>query len=365
MPAAPQAVNSQLLSFANQSWCLPIIFTIVLAVLPTAARADHHEGDYGVLVMAHGGTEEWDQAVLDAVEPLREKYPVEVAFGMADASTIDEGVKKLESSNASRIGVVRLFVSGESWYERTEQILGLIEGAPSASEWQTEAESHGEHDEHPDRGADKAHHDMVEHPGHASEAEEVIEDSHTRHGTNGDQEQGGHHMAPFYRIETTASFSLSTEGLAQAPEMDEVLLLRARTLSESPESEDVLFLAHGPGDDGENERWIATINDRAELLRREVPFRRVEVMTLREDWPEKREAAEERIREFVRRASEEGGQAIVIPYRVFGFGPYAEILEGLEYTSDGQGLIPHEAVTQWIDQQAGSLETHTFRLPID
>ena len=365
MSAAPQASKEHSASKSgSRRFCFLNVVLLILAGA-SAAWSAHHEGTYGVLVMAHGGTEEWDQAVLDAVEPLREKYPVEVAFGMADASTIDEGVKKLESSNASRIGVVRLFVSGESWYERTEQILGLIEGAPSANEWQAEAESHGEHDGHPDRGADKAHHDMNQHPGHASEAEEVIEDSHTRHGTNGDQDQGGHHMAPFYRIETTASFTLSTEGLAQAPEMDEVLLLRASTLSESPESEDVLLLAHGPGDDGEDERWIATINDRADLLRREVPFRRVEVMTLREDWPEKREAAEERVREFVRRANEEGGQAIVIPYRVFGFGPYAEILEGLDYTSDGQGLIPHEAVTQWIDKQASSLQTDTFRLPID
>lgn len=47
---------------------------------------------------------------------------------MADAASLQEAVGKLEVRGAKRIGVVRLFVSGESWYERTRQSLGL--GAP-------------------------------------------------------------------------------------------------------------------------------------------------------------------------------------------------------------------------------------------
>lgn len=297
--------------------------------------------------MAHGGTEEWDQAVLNAVEPLRDQYPAEVAFGMADASTIEKGVHQLQSEGVAKVGVVRLFISGESWYERIEQILGLIEGAPSAHEIHSQANDHGGHDEHADH------------------ADEDSDSSHAGHGSNGDQDDSGHHMAPLYRIDTDASFAMSTEGLAQASEMDEALLCRARDLSRSPATEDVLFLVHGPGEDAENERWIATIDSRADLLRSEIPFRRVEVMTLREDWPEKRKEAEERIMRFVQRAKDEGGQSIVIPYRVYGFGPYDEILEDFEYISDGQGLIPHEAVTRWIDRQARSLQSSSFRQPID
>ena len=40
---------------------------------------------------------------------------------------------------------------------------------------------------------------------------------------------------------------------------------------------------------------------------------------------------------------------------VSGFGGYAEVLEGLDYRADGRGLIPHEAVTRWIDRQARAL----------
>lgn len=49
---------------------------------------------------------------------------------------------------------------------------------------------------------------------------------------------------------------------------------------------------------------------------------------------DKRAAAEERIRAFVARAAAEGGTAIVIPFRVQGFGPYAKVLDGLPYRSD-------------------------------
>jgi hypothetical protein len=127
--------------------------------------------------------------------------------------------------------------------------------------------------------------------------------------------------------------------------------------------EDILILAHGPGDDAENARWIATIDARAEAVRKSQPFRRVQVMTLREDWPEKRPEAERNVRGFVQRAKAEGGGAIVLPFRLQGFGPYAEVLEGLEYRSDGHGLLPHANVTRWIEGQIGALERGPFKTP--
>lgn len=81
---------------------------------------------------------------------------------------------------------------------------------------------------------------------------------------------------------------------------------------------------------------------------------------MREDWPQKRELAEQRIRAFVERARLEGGTAIVVPFRVHGFGPYASVLDGLNYVSDGQGLIPHDNVTQWIAEQIEELRRGPF-----
>jgi len=272
------------------------------------------DNDYGVLVMAHGGPRHWNESVLSAAGSLKDKYRVEGAFGMADAASIQEGVRKLEAQGARRIGVVRLFVSGESWYQRTEQILGLASGAPPRP-----AGAHSD--------------------GH-----------------------GGHGME-FWRVDSGASFALSREGLAESPRMDAVLVERARTLSRDAAREDVLILAHGPADDAENRRWIEYLEARAGAVRAALPFRRVAVQTLREDWPDSRKAAEARIREFVNQASEGGGTAIVVPFRVQGFGPYARVLEGLQYRSDGAGLLPHPNVVEWIDEKAGALRDGPFRSP--
>lgn len=272
-------------------------------------------GPYGVLLMAHGGSEDWNRGALESVEGLSERHEVEVAFGMADATSLQEAVRRLEARGVRRIGVVRLFVSGESWSERTRQILGLEPGAPSR--------------------------------------EEAPPDEHAHHH--------GHSMA-FWRIETGSSFALSTAGLLEEPAMGEVLAERAAALGHAPAGEDVLVLAHGPGDDGENERWLERLDRLVEPVRAR-GFRRVAAMTLREDWPEKRVESEKRIREFGSRATAEGGRAIVVPFRVHGFGPYAEVLGGLEYASDGKGLLPHAKVEEWIGRQADALARGPFEAP--
>jgi hypothetical protein len=301
---------------------------------------------FGVLVMAHGGEPEWNQAVLDTVEGLKKKYAVEVAFGMADATTIQEAVKKLEARNVRKIGVVRLFISGESWYERTEQILGVRPGAPDASSASASlaADPHAAH--HGAPAADPhAHHGAAANP-------------HAAHAGHGE------HSMAFFRVTTNASFALSKEGLADAEGMGAVLADRAAELSKDPAREDVLILAHGPGDDQENARWLAKLDARASAVRSRLPLRRVQVETLREDWPDKRVDAEKRIRAFAERAVAEGGKAIVIPYRVQGFGPYAKVLEGIDYKASGKGLIPHAEVLKWIERQVAELEGGTFRAPV-
>ena len=142
---------------------------------------------FGVMVMAHGGGEEWNAHLVDAVEPLKANYPVEVAFGMADAGSMEAAVRRLESQGVRQVGVVRVFVSGESWYDRTLQILGLQSGAPS---WEDRDQTH---------------------EGHAM-----------------------YMPMGFWRVDTELAFHVSVDGLADADEMDEVLTARVRALSSRP-----------------------------------------------------------------------------------------------------------------------------------
>ena len=54
------------------------------------------DSETGVLVLAHGGSPEWNKAVEDAVKNVRGEFRKEVAFGMADAQTIQPAIERLE-----------------------------------------------------------------------------------------------------------------------------------------------------------------------------------------------------------------------------------------------------------------------------
>lgn len=296
------------------TWC----FLMQATALHAQNLSHIGEGKFGVVVMAHGGPQAWNEGVSRMLQPLGKQYDLEIAFGMADAYSLQEAVSRLESRGITDIGVVRLFISGESWLERTEQILGLQDGAPK----RPAPAMHGKHGDHAGQAA---------------------------------QQPTGHRME-FWRVDSDARFRLSQEGLSQAPEMDAVLVERTTALSQDPQHEDVLILAHGPGDDAENERWIRYISERTKALHEHYNFNNIKVATLREDWPEKREAAQKIVRDYVAAANEAGRTALVVPYRVYGFGPYAEVLDGLDYVADETGLVPHPAVADWIARQIRSLE---------
>lgn len=269
---------------------------------------------FGVMVMAHGASDDWNAHVLEAVEPLQGSLPVEVAFGMADAGSMEAAVRRLEARGVSHVGVVRVFISGESWYDRTLQILGVQDGAPLR----------GEHD----------------HPAAAT--------------ANMPMPMG------FWRVDTDLAFHVSRDGLADAVEMNEVVTARIRALSSDPANEVAAVIAHGPGDDAENERWIEKITERTRDAREALGLRDIRVFTLREDWPDRRNAAEQDIRDYVQQANSQGLTPIVIPYRVQGFGPYDRVLSELHYRADRSGLLPHRNVGLWIARQADLLEAEAL-----
>ncbi len=270
---------------------------------PVVELRNEASNKFGVLVMAHGGTAEWNAGVEASLDSLRSQYPVEIAFGMAAAGSLENGVRRLEAQGVEHVGVVRLFVSGESWLQRTAQILGIESGAPAKP---------------------------------------------TAHSASGNTAM----PMGFWKIDSELQFHLSREGLSEAEEMDQVLLSRVRELSSTPTSEVVVIIAHGPADDEENTRWISQISDRTKLIRQEVNVNDVQVFTLREDWEEKREGAEELIRKYVQEANANSFTPIVVPFRIHGFGPYANVLAGLNYKADQKGLIPHSNVAIWIQNQA-------------
>ena len=152
-------------------------------------------GGHGVLIMAHGGGEVWNETVIEAAAGARHEGPVVVAFGMAHPVSMQRGVDTLDELGAERVSVVRLFVSGESFRTDTRYLLGLSEEEPELP-WV---------------------------------------------------------KAP---LEHDLTIATHEHGLMGSPEVSQILLTRALALSEDPAGESVLLVAHGMGDEGENDRVL-------------------------------------------------------------------------------------------------------------
>ncbi len=284
---------------------LPILFAATAGCASSSGA-----GRVGVLVMAHGGEAEWNRLAEEAVGAVAKKYPTEIAFGMARADTLQKAVSRLEKRRVRRIAVVRLFLSGDSFLGRTEKILGAKPGAGVRPEnW--------------------------DHAGHAGHAMHM--DPRTM---------------PLWRVETSSRFSITREGLLDGPTGEGILIKRARALSRDPSLESVLLLAHGVGHDRADRMWRKRMEPAANAIGRAIPFHEVKALTMRDDWPKKRDLARREIRLFVNKARDEGRRVLVVPYRLSGFGPQASMLDGLEIVMDGKGLLPDPAVGDWMVDQA-------------
>lgn len=292
-----------------------LLAAVVVGTACAHGRTDLRPSDterVGILVMAHGGTPDWNAAVEEAVAPLRSFTPTVVAFGMGVPDSLQQAVRELERQGVTRIVGVRLFVSIESFRHRIEYLLGARPDPPMP----------------PDTRALRE--------GNAPSADPRRSDG----------------FAPIMSpVETSASIVLNREGLSQSPTVGDILLERVLAQSESPRTESVLILAHGMADDRSNDRLISEIDRLADRIRAARAFRAVSVQTLREDWEEKRVLSEQRIRDFVERGNRDEGRVIVVSFRLYGFGPYGKVLDGMRYIADRIGLLPHPTITEWITRQ--------------
>lgn len=263
-----------------------------LALSLGAAPAAAPPPRLGVLVMAHGGDAGWNEVVERAVGPLSRAFLVDIAFGMAEPASLQGSLDRLAAAGVTHVVVARLFVSPESFRAQTEYLLGLSDVAPRYF----------------------MGHDAAEPPRPLRHDFEV---------------------------------SVSREGLMDAAEVGRILRDRVAGLSTDPRNETVLLLAHGMGDEIANDALLAAMAERAEAVRESAPYQQVVVETLREDWEVARAEAEPRIRRVVADGSATG-RVIVVPFRLAGFGPYATVLEGLEYHADRLGFLPHAEIAAWL-----------------
>ncbi len=307
MPSVPRAqlLCAFIMMLSSAAGCLPRSGTpLSRSAASPAGSADLHAtevGDnLGVLVMAHGGGEEWNNRVSQAVAGLGDRIPLAVAFGMANRPTLQAALDSLHARAVGTVAVVRLFISGASFLHQTEYLFGVRPDAPARV--------------------------MM-----------------------GDRMVNGSDLRP---LGTDARILLDPAGMAGSEHASRILLGRADATSPHPSQTGVLLLAHGMGAEDANDRLLDDMQGTARRLR-STGYGEVRVATLREDWAAARKTAAAEIRAIVSDMSERWRQAVVVPYRIHGRGPYAEVLDGLDYVAT-EGLLPHRLVGEWIAGRAAA-----------
>jgi sirohydrochlorin ferrochelatase len=256
----------------------------------------------GIVMMPHGATQPWNDAVEAVVAPLKSRYPVEMAYGMADPVTIRNAVARLETAGVRRIIFVRMYGLSEQMKAESDYILGLSD----------------------------------------------VLSTHVH----------GHDAAPPPDQLRSATTFHTFGGYEEDPALSTILLDRILEISRKPEEETVILVAHGAGEDKMDAQWRTVMNTHVARLRSSTlgkNFRAIRAITLREDWPEKREAAVAELANMIREGKGDGGRVLLISHRLHGAGPYRGLLTAAgiaeaDYAFNGKGFAPHPVLTKWLER---------------
>ena len=265
----------------------------------------------GILLLAHGGSAEWNARVADVAAAVNASQATEVALGMASRAAIQGALDKLAARGVTDVVAVPLFVSSwSSVVTSTEYLLGLRAEAP----------------------ADLATFAKMNH------------DATTEHGAH--SADGASPVSTPLKIVTMApSFN-------RHPLIGQIAVDRAAVISTSPEHEAVILVAHGPVPDDDNRLWLADLAVLADRIRASRPYASVDYMTVRDDaGPAIREAATAELRGKVSAQTAQDRRVLIVPH-VMSFGGIEQgirkRLEGLTFVMSPQGLMPDARVIDWV-----------------
>jgi len=263
----------------------------------------------GVLVVAHGGTNQWDSAVRKTVRDAGLAPPVEVVFGMGmhpeEVRAFQDAVNRLQRRQVGRIVVVPLLVSSHSEVFRQYEYLFGLRDEP---EW-------------PEAGK----------PLH---------------------------------LEVPVVMG---QALDDDPALAEVLTERAGQLSRKPEDETVFLIAHGPVEDEDDQRWLERLSQLGAQIQAKAGFHGVRAFTMRDDAHEPvKERAEQNLRAALRNESRQR-RVLVVPVLIAKGGverKIPKILTGLSYAYKGRTLLPHKKMEAWLARQTARLASGGSSEPV-
>lgn len=274
----------------------------------------------GILLLAHGGSKEWNANVQAMAAEVNKTEPAEVALGMADRVAMQSGIDKLAARGVQEIVAVPLFISSHSSViESIKYLLALRPDAPAELADYTSM----------DMGSGDSMSGMDKKP-----ADEVLKTKPV-----------------VSEIPVRMSPALDHHAILAA-----ILTDRASAISVDPAQEVVILVAHGPNGDKENDLWLADLSALAKQIAVTKSFARIEVATVRDDADAAvRDAATAHFRSLVSAATRQHLRALIVPVLLSYGGIENGIrkrLDGLDHTFSPAGVLPDARILAWIKASA-------------
>lgn len=274
------------------------------AVTPSASA-----GTVGTIVIAHGGSDEWNAPVLQIAGLAKTGGPVEVSFLMGGAAKdyrFQDAAARLVEKGVERIVVVPLLASSHSGhYDQIRYLAGDLDSL----------------------GATMMHH---------------------------------LHMAGIERPAVTVPIHL-TPALDASMEIATILSERATGLAGDPAAQALFIVGHGPNSAEDHAGWMTNLRPVADSILARTGFRDVKLGLVRDDAPDAvRAEAVRAIRETIQLQHElTGRDVVVVPLLISrGYVSTHKLpadLAGLPIVYDGEGLLPHPALAGWIARRVGEV----------
>jgi sirohydrochlorin ferrochelatase len=287
-----------------------LMVTLVLSALgaiPVAAQ-NVGKGPVGTIVVAHGGSDEWNAPVLRIAEQASTGGPVEVSFLMGERASdyrFQDAAARLVEQGVSRIVVVPLLASSHSGhYDQIRYLAG----------------------------------DLAE-----------LDDNMMHHL----------HMAGIHPPRVDVPIHI-TPALDASMEIATILSARARSIADSPTDQALFIVGHGPNSAEDYAGWMLNLRPVADSVAQLTGFRDVKLGLVRDDAPEAvRREAVHRIREIIQLQNALTGRDVVVVPLLISKGYVTQKLrrdlEGLPVTYEGEGLLPHPELARWIARRVGEV----------
>ena len=271
----------------------------------TTLGALGQDSTVGTMVIAHGGSPAWNALVRVAAMDARTDGPVDVSFLMgpeASSHRFQDAARRLVDRGARKIVVVPVLVSSHSGH--FEQIRYLVGATDSLS--------------------DMMHHHL--------------------------------HMAGIERARVNVPIALAP-AIDGDPAIVPVLSERALALATEPARQALFLVGHGPSTPDEYAIWMRQVRDLADSVQTATGFVDVRTGLLWDDSPPPvRAEAVLRIRDLITLQHMATGRPVVVVPLLISRGRVSDEkipadLAGLEIAYSGDGLLPHAAMSRWIEKR--------------